>query len=82
MRYVKLYEYVGQPVAILGSPSPDGWRAFAWDEGSWRPASPHAMAARLLGQAITSKSFVARYPAAACALPLALEHGTGVRVAR
>lgn len=82
MRYVKLYDYAGQPVAILGSPGPDGWRAFAWDEGAWRPAIGYATAARFLGRPIDSQRFLSLHPAAACALPHALEQGTGVRLAR
>ena len=64
------------PVVTLDGPVP---MSFLWTRGAWRHAPVAGLKALAAGREIGNVCFLSRFPAAACALPLALERVSALR---
>jgi hypothetical protein len=58
------------PVVTVDGPVP---KSFLWTGGAWQHAPVAGLKALAAGREIGHICFLSRYPAAACALPLALD---------
>ena len=64
------------PVVTVDGPVP---QSFLWTAGAWQRAPIAGLKALASGREIGHICFLSRFPAAACALPLALEVAAEVR---